>query len=178
MFVANIILGAVILLFGRKLFWAFVAIAGFLVGVEVAAIVLAAHPVWMQILAGVGLGALGAIIAVIAQRLGFALAGFYAAGYLSMFAGQAVAPGSDLLVWFLAGGLLGAIVAAIVMDEAIIVLSSFVGAAAIVSELMLAPLIVLLAFVGLTILGIAFQARSLRLARRAAGGGANMRPVA
>jgi hypothetical protein len=75
---ANIILGGNVLLFGRRLFWAFVAIAGFLVGVDVAAIVLAAEPVWMQILAGVGLGVLGGFVAVVAQCLGF-----YAAGSLS-----------------------------------------------------------------------------------------------
>ncbi len=58
----------------------------------------------------------------------------------------------------------GAIIAAPVMDQAIIVLSSFFGAAAVVSELMLAPLVALLAFAGLTILGITFQSRSLRKA--------------
>ncbi len=170
MFLTNIVLGGIVLLFGRRLFWAFVAIAGFLVGVQVAAIVLATQPAWMQILAGLGLGIVGAVVAVFAQRLGFALAGFYAVGYLSMAAGEAVLPGSSLLVWFIVGGLLGAIIAALVMDQAIIVLSSFFGAAAVVSELMLAPLVALLAFAGLTILGIAFQSRSLRKAHDDADG--------
>lgn len=170
MIVANMIFGAIALLFGRKLFWAFVAIAGFLVGLELAAIVLATQPVWIQIFAGVALGIVGAIVAIVAQRVGFALAGFYALGYLSMIAGEAILPESNLLVWFVVGGLLGAIIAALVMDEAIIVLSSFVGAAAIVTELTLVPLVALLAFIGLLIIGIAFQSRSLRKSRRDAAG--------
>lgn len=170
MTVANIILGAVVLLFGRRLFWFFIAVAGLLVGVEVAAIALAAQPAWVQILAGVGLGVLGAVVAVLAQRVGFALAGFYAAGYLGMVVGEAVMPGSNLLIWFVAGGLLGAIIAALVMDQAIIVLSSFVGAAAIVSGLMLTQGVAVVAFIGLTIFGILFQSfRYQKMRRNTAG---------
>jgi hypothetical protein len=166
MILVNILLGSLLLLFGRRLFWAFVAVAGFLVGVEVATVVLEAQPVWVQILAGVGVGLLGAIVAVIAQRLGFALLGFYAVGYLSMIAGESLAPQWNPLVWFVVGGIAGAIVAAIIMDRALIVLSSLVGAAAVVSDLTLSPLLVLLVFVGLVVLGVVFQSRSLPAAGR------------
>jgi hypothetical protein len=166
MIYVNILLGTLLLLFGRQLFWAVVAVAGFLVGVEMATVVLEAQPVWVQILAGVGVGVLGAIVAVIAQRLGFALLGFFAVGYLSMIAGESLAPQSNLLVWFVIGGIAGAIVAAIVMDRALIVLSSLIGAAAIISDLKLSPLLVLLVFIGLVVLGVVFQSRSLPAVRR------------
>lgn len=161
----NVILGALSLLFGRKLFWIFVAVAGFLVGMEVAVILAEAQPAWVQLLVGVGLGILGAVIAMFAQRIGFAIAGFYAVGYLAMHIGEAFVPGANLLIWFGVGGILGAIVAALVMDQAIIVLSSLVGAAAIVSVLSLTPLVTFLIFAGLAIFGIAFQSRSLRQSR-------------
>ena len=164
----NIILGAIALLFGCHLFWAFVAIAGFLIGMEVAGLVLVDQAAWVQILVGIGFSAIGALVAIGAERFGFALAGFYAVGYLSVIGGGAVLPQSHPLVWFLLGGLAGAIVAALLMDWAIIVLSSLVGATAIVTQVKLAPAVALVALVGLIIVGIVFQSRGLRRERGAA----------
>jgi hypothetical protein len=60
----SVIAGALLLLLGRKLFWLFVALAGFYVGFEVAREVMAGQPQWMLWLAAAAAGLIGAIIAL------------------------------------------------------------------------------------------------------------------
>lgn len=166
MWIANIVLGGIVLLFGRKLFWAFVAIVGFLVGVELAPELFPDLSTTLQVVLGLVLGLVGAIVAIVAQRIGFAIAGFFAVGYLSMAAGEALQPGSSGAMWFVIGGVIGALVAALIMDHAIIILSSLVGAAAIVSSLTLAPAVSLIVLIVIAAVGISFQTRSLVQSRR------------
>ena len=80
-----------------------------------------------------------------------------------------VVPEVDPFVWFVVGGLAGGIVAALLMDRAIIVLSSLVGATAIVTQVAFSPVVALVAFIGLFIVGIAFQSRGLQSQRGTAG---------
>ncbi len=70
----NVVFGAVLLFFGRSLYWLFVGIAGFLAGVQLADVVLADQSQVIRVLAAVAAGALGALVAMLAQRVGFALA--------------------------------------------------------------------------------------------------------
>ena len=72
------IVGVAILLFGRKLFWLFVAALGFAVGLEIAAYFMREPPVWMTLLIALGLGLLGALLAIMLQKLAIAVAGFIA----------------------------------------------------------------------------------------------------
>src|SRR5262245_52305707 len=114
-----VVLGIIVLLFGRTLYWAFIAIAGFLVGMALAEQWLADKEQWIRILAAVGAGAIGAVLGIFIQRLAFAIGGFFAGGYLAVtIAAQMNAPG-DHNIWMIAGGVLGAIIAALVMDWAI-----------------------------------------------------------
>lgn len=70
-------------------------------------------------------------------------------------------PGEPL-IWFAVGGVLGAIVAALVMDWAIIALSSLAGAAVIVGQFDMDTTLATLLFVGLTGIGVVVQGRRLR----------------
>lgn len=162
------VLGAILLFFGRKLFWVFVAVAGFLVGVMLADILFADQSDWLRVLAAVGVGAVGALVAIFVQRLGFAVGGFYAGGYLSLVLAQSAGRADDnQFVWFAVGGAIGAFIAALLMDWAIIVLSSLVGAGAIVIAVNLAPMPSVVVFLVLTAVGIAFQAHRLRQSQHA-----------
>ncbi len=126
--------GAVLLVAGRKFFWLFIAIPGFFVGVELAHELFANQPRWVVWVFGAGAGIVGAVLAMLFQRVAFALAGFYAGGYLAIFVAQSFGWGVlDLAI--LVGGVIGAVLATLVMDWAIIVLSSFVGAGLIVASL-------------------------------------------
>ena len=167
MSIVNLLLGILLLLFGRTLYWLFVAIAGFLVGFELAAVLLAEQAESLRLLAAVVGGVLGAILGMLAQRVAFAMGGLFAGGYLGLALAREAGAAGDPLVWFVIGGILGAIVAALVMDWAIIALSSLAGAAAIVGQFELESSIAMLLFVVLTAVGIVVQGRRLRPAASA-----------
>jgi len=157
--VADLVAGAVLLLLGRKLFWLFVAVAGFYVGVEAAHALLADQPAWLIWLVAIATGLIGAILAMLFQRVGFGLAGFYAGGYIALAVAGRFAPGSIDAAALLIGGLVGAVIAALVMDWAIIVLSCLVGAALVAPFLGLGEAASLIVYVGLVALGITVQAK-------------------
>lgn len=159
------ILGLVLLLFGRTLYWVFVAFAGFLLGLHLAEVLVVSASEEGRIVVGLVAGGLGAVLAMAAQRIAFAAGGFFAGGYLMSLVLQSVTLAGPTLLWLLAGGVVGALVAAAIMDWAIVLLSSLVGAGAIVQAFPLDPLLGTLAFVALALLGVSFQGRSLRRRR-------------
>jgi hypothetical protein len=154
-----IVLGLVMLVFGRKLFWLFVAIVGFLVGMEFTKLLLVDQPIWVQLLGGLVAGLLGALLAVFAQRVAFILAGFFAGAYFGLLLAHPLGVAGASLILAVAGGVIGAIVAALLMDWAIIVLSCLVGAGAIVSQLRLRDTNTAIIFFVLVIIGIFVQAK-------------------
>ncbi|MEW4455171.1 DUF4203 domain-containing protein [Bremerella sp. JC817] len=156
------VLGVVLLFFGRSLYWAFVAVAGFLVAWEFAASAFSDLPDMMRLLIAIGVGVIGAVIALIAQRVAFALGGAYAGAYLALAFGQNASPETAPMLWILVGGIIGGVAAAMLMDWAIIILSSLVGAWAIVATLPVAPPLAMLAFLVLFAVGVAAQANGLR----------------
>jgi hypothetical protein len=162
MSVLNLLLGIILLLFGRSLYWVFVAVAGFLVGVELGTQLLADQADWVRVLAAVLCGILGAILGMLAQRVAFSIGGLFAGGYLGLAFARAAGTPGEPLVWFAIGGILGAVIAVLVMDWAIIVLSSLAGAAAIVGQFDIDATLATLLFVVLMIVGIIIQARRLR----------------
>ncbi len=159
--IVNIVLGAILLFFGRTLYWVFVGIVGFLVGMALADQYLAAQSEAVQFIAALAAGIIGAMVAIFAQRIAFALGGFFAGWYIALSVAAHFGAQGDNTIWCIIGGVIGAIVAAMVMDWAIIVLSSLAGAAAIVSGLtgmnidanMRSILFLVLAIVGIVVQG-------------------------
>jgi hypothetical protein len=157
----NIILGLILLVFGRKLFWLFVAIAGFLFGLQFGGLLFPDYPQWIRLLVALGAGFLGALLAVLVQRVAFALAGFYGGAYLAFIAAQSFGAIGVSIPLFIVGGVVGAIIAALITDWAIIVISSLVGAGAVVQALVLGKPISIMVFLVLATAGILVQARLL-----------------
>src|SRR5262245_8996396 len=160
--IANIVAGAVLLVLGRKIFWLFVAIVGFYVGFEFARAVAAEQPAWLLWTIAIGAGLIGAVLAMFLQRVGFALGGFYAGGYIAFLAVERFAPGTIGVAAFIVGGVIGAVLAALLMDWAIVVLSCLVGAALVVPALALSPLASALVYAALVAVGIVVQAQLMR----------------
>jgi len=161
--IADIVAGAVLLVLGRKLFWLFVAIAGFYLGFDVARSLAAQQPAWLLWTVAIGAGLIGAVLAMLLQRVGFALGGFYAGGYITLLAIQRFAtPGTIDVTAFVVGGVIGAVLVAFLVDWAIIVLSCLVGAALVVLALALQPLASALVYAGLVAAGIMVQAQLMR----------------
>src|SRR5688572_10597713 len=100
--IVNIVLGAIVLFFGRTLYWVFVGIAGFLLGMMLADQYLTAQSEVVQFLAALAAGILGAIVAIFAQRIAFALGGFFAGGYIALsIAAHFGAQGDNNTIWFI-----------------------------------------------------------------------------
>ena len=159
MHIYNIIAGVVLLLFGRKLFWLFLGIAGFLIGMKITPMFFGNEPQWIQLVIALGMGCLGALVAILAQRLAFALGGFFAGMYLALGVGHffALADPDTTLFMALGGGIIGAILAALIMDTAITILVCLVGAGAIVGEFHFSQAMQILTFLLLAGAGFVFQ---------------------
>src|SRR4051812_37289435 len=117
MFAGRILAGGLLLVLGRKLFWLYVAILGFVTGLTVASRLFNVQPEWLQLVIAIGFGILGAILAYFFQEIAVAVAGFLAGAYVALtlatsVAGNAMQNG-DVLSWvvFIVGGLIGAVLA-------------------------------------------------------------------
>jgi hypothetical protein len=154
-----IVSGLIMLVFGRKLFWLFVAIVGFLVGMEFIDLLLTNQSIWIKLLGGLGAGLLGALLAIFVQRVAFIIAGFFAGTYFALLLAHPLGVTGASLILAVASGVIGAIVAALLMDWAIIVLSCLVGAGVVVSRLGLRDVNTAIVFLVLVIMGILVQAK-------------------
>lgn len=160
--IAHVALGSLILFTGRRLFWLFIMIAGFFFAAEVAGELLVEYPRWLVWIAAACAGLVGALLAVVLQRVAFILAGIYGGGYLAMLLVQSLGwPISETAV-LIVGGIIGALFAAAAMDWAIIVISALAGAGIIISALGLHAAASLLIGGALAALGMLVQAAHLR----------------
>jgi hypothetical protein len=163
----NLVLGIILLLFGRKLFWLFVGVAGFLIGMDVAQRFFSG-PETTRLLIALVIGIIGALLAVLFYKAAVAVAGFFIGGYLGVHLVQYLAlhpPQSMAWVPYVVGGIIGAILILVILDWALIVLSSFAGATLIVHTVILKQFNMTLVYIGLVIVGILIQAGIL-LSRR------------
>jgi hypothetical protein len=154
----TLVVGLAVLLFGRRLFWLFVGAAGFFVGLHVAP-TLFHGPEWLMIVVALGLGVIGAVLAVVFQWLAVGIAGF-AAGVEGGLAAAAALGLADGWAWALTL-VAGILVAALVLwlwDPVLIVLSALVGAALLDPLVPVTPAVHPWVFLGLAIVGIVVQA--------------------
>ena len=168
MAILNGLLGAALLFFGRKVFWLFVAGAGFVAGVALANRIFQG-PEWIGLLIGLGIGLLVALLAILVQHFAIGLAGFLVGGYLSM---QFLVPFFHLehgwMPWlvFIIGGIIGVFLVNAFLDWSLIILSSLAGASLLMDALSLRNTLGLLVFITLIVVGMSYQARKLREDRR------------
>lgn len=146
-----LLLGAALLVAGRRLFWVLVGAAGFLVGMWVALQILGPDPGALHWLLAFVAGLIGIALAKLFQRVAVGMTGFFLAGFAAM----------DLLdrpgdwVVFAIAGVLGAILAGWLFEIALIVLSSYLGAALVIDALSLPETALVL--VGLFAAGVLVQ---------------------
>ena len=164
------IVGAAILLFGRKLFWLFVAALGFAVGIEIAAYFMYDPPAWMTLVVALGLGILGALLAIMLQKLAIAVAGFVAGGRFALALAAAFFVNHTHYrgITFVVGGILGALLLLALFDWALILLSSVEGAHLIGQGMVLPQTGSIIVFCALTLVGVIVQGSMLRRSRRTA----------
>lgn len=155
----NVLVGILLLLLGRRLFWLFVAAVGFVVGMNLAAQYLADQSFWVIMVAGLVAGAVGAVLAILFQRIAVALAGFLAGSYLSTFLLATLGIDMGQFAWLvsLIGGIIGAVLVFVLFDWALILLSSLVGASLVAPVVSADPQTQTVMFLLLAVIGIVVQ---------------------
>src|SRR5258708_32422031 len=88
--ILSVVIGAVVLLFGRKLFWLCVAAIGFAAGVTPASHLGGEPTPLLQLTFAILLGFIGALLALFLQKLAIGLAGFLGGGRTAVGWGAAV----------------------------------------------------------------------------------------
>jgi uncharacterized protein DUF4203 len=166
--IVGLLIGVVVLFFGRKLFWLCVAAVGFAAGIEIAPHLVHEPSVLLQLTVALILGLIGALLAFLLQKIAIAVVGFLAGGKLAgaIAAAFFVHYGQHSTIIFLIGGIVGAILMLVLFDWALIVVSSLIGAHLIVFQgaITLPSSGSTILFLGLVVVGILVQAASLRRA--------------
>lgn len=155
----RLLFGILLLIFGRSLFWLFVAAIGFLAGASFATQALPGQPEWIILVVALAVGLGGALLALVVPAAIGVVAGFVAGGYLALALLELFGANLGDLAWlpFLVGGLTGAVIVLLLFDWAVIGLSSLVGAVTIVNVLALHGLLAIVVVAVLFFIGIALQ---------------------
>jgi len=136
--IGRILVGVLLLVLGRRLYWLFVAGVGFVYGLELAPRLLPGHSDVVIVIAALALALVGALVAIVATKVAVGLIGFAAGGGIAVLAleGLGFAGGGTLgLALYLVGGALGAVLLILVFDGALVALSSLAGAALVATGL-------------------------------------------
>jgi len=159
----NLLLGAALLVAGRKLFWLFVGIIGFITGMQLVT-QFWNGPEWIAVVIGLIVGIIFALLAVFIEALAIGAAGFLAGGYILTTLTAMLGINDGLLFWiiYVIGGIIGVLLVMLLFDWALIVLSSLAGAALIIQSLALAGGTGGLWFILLFVLGIIIQGLTLQ----------------
>jgi hypothetical protein len=159
--ILGLLLGIVLLLTGRKLFWLFVGAVGFLAGMEWGTLVLGKQPETVALLFALVIGLVGALLAIVVQRVAVAVAGGVVGGLFATELAAAAGFSGQTNHWiaFLIGAILAAIFVSLLFDWALIILSSLAGGSLIVQALPFARKIEIIVALMLCIAGIVFQSR-------------------
>jgi hypothetical protein len=164
--------GFVLLVFGRRLYWVFVAGIGFLAGVQLAPWLLPGQPEWLILVAALGLAVVGALVALVTQRFVIALVGLLAGGFTGALVLHTFGVDEGALAWlgYLLCGVAGVILVLALFEWGLIVLSALAGANLIIggvgASIPLSPRAALIAMFVVAMIGAIVQASWLGAAPR------------
>ena len=128
--IISLLIGIALLLFGRRLFWLFVAAIGFAIGLQLAPYLMQNPPPWLSLAISLALGLLGALLAFLLQKLAIGIAGFLVGGRVAvaMVAAFMANHAQYYGITFVIGGIIGALLLLALFDWALIIFSSIEGA--------------------------------------------------
>jgi hypothetical protein len=162
----NALLGLALLTTGRKLYWLFVGVVGFVLGITLSKLFFPTESELALVAIALVAGVLGAVLAFFLQRLAVGVAGFAAGGYLLEGALETLEIGIPEWIVFLIGGIVGVVLVVALFDWALIILSSLMGASMLANIIPSEGWLLTLIFVGLSIAGIGMQVTSMRAESR------------
>lgn len=162
MTIIRFVFGAALLVSGRKLYWLFVGALGFAAASYLTTQYLEGVNQWLVLGISLGVGIIGALLALSMQSFALGLAGFLGGGQIALSA--LVFIGLDMRPWgwlpFLVGGIIGVILVLSLFDWALIILSSLGGASLIIQAVHLPHPFVPIAFLLLAVFGIILQSQA------------------
>lgn len=122
--------GGMLLFFGRKLFWLFVAVVGFLIGITFVPELFPNQPESVILIISLIIGMLGALLTSLLQKVAVAVAGLLAGGYIAFYLLQTLAANAGQYQWaaIIAGAIIGGLLAGTMFDWGLIILTSASGA--------------------------------------------------
>lgn len=139
-----LVLGALLLVAGRRLFWMLVGVAGFLAGMWLAVEIFDPQSEALRWGIGIVAGLIGIGLAKLFQRMAVCMAGFFLGGFaaveifdLDLSAGQG-------WLFFAIAGVLAAILAGWLFEVALVVYSSWLGAMLVIDALRLPETLLML----------------------------------
>ena len=160
----NFILGLVLLLAGRKLFWISVGIIGFLIGMDYTEVFVDPTNGVMTFVMALCLGIVGAGLAYLFQWAAIILVGFLGGGYLLvniLFNGLLAAPVSYVV--FILGGIIGLSIMVLTFDWALIGYSALLGTILLVRTLNVDEATRVVCFVAILAVGVIVQCLTFRI---------------
>ena len=160
----GLVVGVLLILLGRRLFWFFVGVVGFLWGLQVTSLLLHGQSQVVILAVALAVGLMGAVLAVFLQQLAVGLAGFLAGAHLINASWSLLNLHSSQHLWLfsLVGGIIGAVLALLLLDWALIILSSLIGAGLICQALPLQQAVSALCFLVFVAVGILVQSSLIR----------------
>lgn len=157
--IITLLLGILLIIFGRKLFWLFVATIGFVAGTSIAIFFLHDISDVTKIIIAIIAGLIGIFLATTIQRIALFIAGFIAGGYVLGGIIKIIDIQYNLNPWlvFIIGAMIGIIIMFIFFDWALIILSSFTGALLITQNIPLSPQYQIISLLILLFIGLIIQ---------------------
>jgi len=157
--VIPILVGIVVLIFGRKLFWLFVGCLGFAVGFHYAPYAWQVQSNLILLILATITGIIGAVLALLFQKVAIGLAGFAGGGYIALNLMNLLGVRFEQIIWlpYLIGGIIGALLLFFIFDWALIFVSSLTGATIIIQAVNLSPGTQLIVYFALVATGVLFQ---------------------
>lgn len=160
---AQLALGVILLVFGRRFFWLLVAAIGFFVGLGLADYYLSVDSEALRWVVGILAGVLAGLAAIFLQRFAVSAGGALVAGYSTYWYLSLTWDPFEVWNWVLVGAaaLVGLLLARVVFDFGLIFISSLAGATLLLESLPAEASTNRWLFLVLVVLGAAVQASSV-----------------
>jgi hypothetical protein len=161
----RIVVGVALLTSGRKLYWLFVGALGFAAASYLTTQYLGDMDRWAVLGISMGVGIIGALLAVWMQGFALGLAGFLGGGQLALSLMGFFGLDSGNWVWmpFLVFGMIGVALLLSLFDWALITLSALGGTSLIVQAIAMPRSFVPLVFVVIAVFDVILQSQAKRM---------------
>lgn len=158
------VIGVILLVLGRRAYLISIGILGFLGGLYIFTTFLGTVNDWRSILFALLMGTVGSLLAYTLHKAAWVFGGFFGGGVLMYYLRDSTGLMESMspILLFMIGGIAGAILLLLILDQALIFISCLTGAALITYQSGLFKLSAFLLFAGLFTCGFLIQSRALR----------------